>query len=65
MMVRCKIAEPSRETRVQSRENLMRTHAVRGGSEGFSQQLVRDYIRSVHESCRLDIGETSGMVHDP
>ena len=34
MTVRREIAEPRRETGSRSREDLMRTRAVRGGSEG-------------------------------
>ena len=34
MTVRCEIAEPRRETGARSREDPMRTRAVRGGSEG-------------------------------
>ena len=34
MTVRCEIDEPRRETSARSREDPMRTRAVRGGSEG-------------------------------
>ena len=38
MTVRCEIAEPRRETGARSPEAPMRTHAVRGGSEGRARR---------------------------
>jgi len=38
MTIRREIAEPRRETGARSREGLMRTRAVRGGSEGRARR---------------------------
>ena len=53
MTVRCEIAEPHCETSAQSREDLMRTREVRGGSEGRVRWPKARRSRSVHESCGL------------